>query len=334
MGGCQSDNSVRDSVQVKFTSALMKHDTSLTQQLLIDPSKSQIQLKMFEVPLVFGIQNTGWTCDGETFLVGGCMSNLNHPAKSIDVSAYFDIRSNIVFCNSCVNKLAKHDRNLLKTKWNGYFVHRAKKHTMEVDCLMMIRGFIRAYGVDDKGEFLLSGTYSQKTDRMFSAIKKYAGKQAITYNGIINERRDRIKGKWLMNDGATTNVTNEFKFQTKQIVDFSIPFKDIIPQQGNLKISQHKCELKGPFKEETKWACDGRTNFAQGCQSFITGFDQAQHVEKYKCSACDFDLCIECAKYSVYVDKIVEDHQKQSNGVWKANKKSKDKRYYIWVRRR
>lgn len=48
-------------------------------------------------------------------------------------------------------------------------------------------------------------------------------------------------------------------------------------------------------KNDNGWACDGRKE-AEGCKSGCTGFRQSYGWKRYRCNACDFDYCENCAR--------------------------------------
>lgn len=54
-------------------------------------------------------------------------------------------------------------------------------------------------------------------------------------------------------------------------------------------------ELRPPRHQERKWVCDGR-NAAGGCKSGITAYDDHVGVARFRCEACDYDLCQNCYK--------------------------------------
>jgi len=42
------------------------------------------------------------------------------------------------------------------------------------------------------------------------------------------------------------------------------------------------------------WACDGRTTVPDGCRSGVRGFHETYGMRRFRCEACDFDLCEKC----------------------------------------
>mmetsp|Transcript_33009 Transcript_33009/g.29262 ORF Transcript_33009/g.29262 Transcript_33009/m.29262 type:complete len:86 (+) Transcript_33009:65-322(+) len=73
-----------------------------------------------------------------------------------------------------------------------------------------------------------------------------------------------------------------------------------------VKISIHEHVLKA--HEDTsndEWCCNGIELFQTGCKAGITDFHQTAGVQGYSCDfvdTCDFDLCKECVKFSVWTD--------------------------------
>jgi len=57
----------------------------------------------------------------------------------------------------------------------------------------------------------------------------------------------------------------------------------------------HDMQFLGLERNEDGWGCDGR--FLQGgCKSGITGYHQTKGIERYRCEACDYDLCVKCVE--------------------------------------
>ena len=48
--------------------------------------------------------------------------------------------------------------------------------------------------------------------------------------------------------------------------------------------------------QDNGWGCDGR-KFKDGCLSGITGFWQTIGFDRFRCEACDFDLCRSCKEH-------------------------------------
>jgi hypothetical protein len=60
-------------------------------------------------------------------------------------------------------------------------------------------------------------------------------------------------------------------------------------------IHQHKLIFLGKTRDNG-WGCDGR-KFKDGCLSGITGFWQTIGFDRFRCEACDFDLCRSCMEH-------------------------------------
>ena len=65
-----------------------------------------------------------------------------------------------------------------------------------------------------------------------------------------------------------------------------------------MQVSLHRHQLS-LSNRDNGWACDGRHTTA-GCLQKCTGFDQTKGWKRYRCAACDYDLCVTCTRaYSV-----------------------------------
>jgi hypothetical protein len=70
-----------------------------------------------------------------------------------------------------------------------------------------------------------------------------------------------------------------------------------------LNISSFEIGVKCPQGHELQlcsqdngWGCDGRHD-AGGCKRGITGFGQTTGVPRFRCDACDYDLCDACFEH-------------------------------------
>jgi len=50
------------------------------------------------------------------------------------------------------------------------------------------------------------------------------------------------------------------------------------------------------LSESNGWGCDGR-NMPGGCKAGTTGYYQCDHLKKFRCNECDFDLCEPCYSF-------------------------------------
>lgn len=62
---------------------------------------------------------------------------------------------------------------------------------------------------------------------------------------------------------------------------------------ASIEVSVHDHPLYRD-RNDNGWGCDGR-NLDGGCRQGCTGFGQTAGWERYRCAACDFDLCRACA---------------------------------------
>lgn len=58
------------------------------------------------------------------------------------------------------------------------------------------------------------------------------------------------------------------------------------------------------------WGCDGRHRFPGGCKGGFTGFGQTRGVNRYRCRACDYDLCETCYRYEK--NRLLDEHKSEA----------------------
>lgn len=248
--------------------------------------------------LLLGIKNNGWACDGEHFLKSGCFEGYGEPMKTLDVQGYFNARFQV--CTSCAERAKKNEEY---QQWHAYYIYDKKKNEMNFDYFVVIRKFIRGSGKDEVGEYTINGSHDPSSHYV-AMLKQYVGKHAVQYNGSLKDGH-KILGTWVV-DG----MNDKFRISKGISVEFVKPYTHLPLQEGEIKVSSHKCVLKGPTEAEN-WGCDGRAGreLFPLCFGGITGFKQTEGVKRYRCADCDFDLCEDCLKFSIYADSLVKENK-------------------------
>jgi len=100
-------------------------------------------------------------------------------------------------------KNPKKEKQIIKEipygKCKGFYYEGGEKHDMDLELGLMDDGVFIGKGKDDKGEFELTGAFSQYDSCEVNITKMYAGKDSIIlYNGVFENAV--IKGLWMLED--------------------------------------------------------------------------------------------------------------------------------------
>ena len=72
----------------------------------------------------------------------------------------------------------------------------------------------------------------------------------------------------------------------------------------HLECHKHNVNLHKPA-EVNNWDCDARKYFGK-CFSGLTGFGQSKGLEGWSCRPCNFDICVNCLKVQLFIQKVKE----------------------------
>ena len=62
--------------------------------------------------------------------------------------------------------------------------------------------------------------------------------------------------------------------------------------------------VKHPDNHSGTWDCD-RVEGVNYCLSGLTGFYQSKGIAGWRCSKCDFDICIKCAQADRFIEMLL-----------------------------
>ena len=83
-------------------------------------------------------------------------------------------------------------------------------------------------------------------------------------------------------------------------------FYEHIQLEKQIRTRSHKsCILtKHNDNHAGSWACD-KVKGVSECLSGITGFYQSKGIQGWRCSNCDFDLCIKCTQADKFIEMLL-----------------------------
>ena len=88
----------------------------------------------------------------------------------------------------------------------------------------------------------------------------------------------------------------------------SIPkefYKDIVLDINTVTRSHKSCILrKHPDNHHGSWACD-KVKGASFCLKGLESFYQSKGHQGWRCSQCDFDLCISCMQADKFIEMLL-----------------------------
>jgi len=118
-------------------------------------------------------------------------------------------------------------------------------------------------------------------------------KHGCSFNGNLVERTKHYEDQVKIHLELVEKYSETLEKKLKENEDISKKMEQEKKlKTGWVKVSVHAHALK--YKtQDNGWACDGK-NLPGGCKSGITGFNQTTGIERYRCDACDFDLCRKC----------------------------------------
>lgn len=148
--------------------------------------------------------------------------------------------------------------------WYGYNFKGGVKTLFTLERFVIIKDRIRGHGHDKTGSFIINGTINKASGDVYMKLR-YKDAHVVDYRGKQTEDGLSIKGSWYI--GSSTE-----KFKISLIPLSEVPWDNIELPEGEITTHSHCCPMKGPFKEETRWACDGRTVFSFKCLGGITDF--------------------------------------------------------------
>eukprot|EP00347_Sterkiella_histriomuscorum_P011882 403370740 len=272
-------------------------------KIRVDQSEKTINLPFIEEDLHLSTKSEGFTCDGGLILKSDCKLGENNFLASQTLQAYFSKVNDIVFCQDCAK--AALDPINLKDQWWGYSKRPNKAIiNYNLKALVIIRNYIGGYGTD----FLITGQIDSQNSLVKLKINQRGNYQYL--NGKISEQRSTISGNFL--DGEY-DETREFKLCKITHIKHTKPFAKTEIPSGDLNLITHRCALKGPIESEDGWGpCITRSIFGTKCIDGICNFYQTRGVDRYRCETCDYDFCIECIRFSVWAENILN----QSTQTW------------------
>lgn len=114
-------------------------------------------------------------------------------------------------------------------------------------------GDIEGYDIDDTGNFMISGTHSEK---QLKICKEYIGKHKIDYDGTFENNYKNITGKWHIGE-----IEGDFSLK---LVDRIIKFNGYTSHLGIEQKTKGLFSINEDDEVEGKGVDDGGTYFWEG----------------------------------------------------------------------